>query len=312
MISMTQAIMSNVATVRRFNRFYTRRIGVLEEGLLHSPFSLTEVRVMYELAHRERPTAAALAQELRLDPGYLSRILRRFQKLGILHRDRSGEDGRERLLSLTEKGGRTFDELDTRQNEQVAALLAPLPSSEQRRLVGALGTVEQLLDGGNAGTTKPYLLRTHRPGDLGWVVHRHGALYAEEYGYDERFEALVARVVSNFVAHLDSARDRCWIAEKDGEVVGSIMLVKKSTAVAKLRLLYVEPRARGLGIGERLVTECLRFARQARYRKVTLYTHAQLRAARHIYEKAGFRLVGEQPEHGYGPELVAQTWELVL
>jgi Transcriptional regulators len=303
--------MSNVATVRSFNRFYTRRIGVLEEGLLHSPFSLTEVRVMYELAHRERPTAAALAEELRLDPGYLSRILRRFQKLGLLRRDRSGEDGRERLLSLTPRGRQTFAKLDSRQNDEVSALLAPLPSPEQRRLIGALATVEQLL-GGSGATREPYLLRTHRPGDLGWVVHRHGALYAEEYGYDERFEALVARVVSDFVAHFDPSRERCWIAEKDGEIVGSIMLVKKSASVAKLRLLYVEPRARGLGIGERLVTECLRFARQARYRKVTLYTHGQLQAARHIYEKAGFRLVGDEPERGYGPELVAQTWELVL
>jgi DNA-binding MarR family transcriptional regulator/N-acetylglutamate synthase-like GNAT family acetyltransferase len=304
--------MSNVATVRSFNRFYTRRIGVLEEGLLHSPFSLTEVRVMYELAHRERPAAAALAEELRLDPGYLSRILRRFQKLGILRRDRSGEDGRQRLLSLTAKGRQTFDELESRQNDEVAALLSPLPSTEQRRLVGALATVEQLLGAERASTREPYLLRTHRPGDLGWIVHRHGALYAEEYGYDERFEALVARVVSDFVEHFDPSREHCWIAEKDGEIVGSIMLVKKSATVAKLRLLYVEPRARGLGIGERLVTECLRFARQARYRKVTLYTHGQLKAARHIYQKAGFRLAGEEPEQGYGPELVAQTWELVL
>ncbi len=309
---MTSASMSNVATVRRFNRFYTRRIGVLEEGLLHSPFSLTEVRVLYELAHREQPTAGVLAEELRLDPGYLSRILRRFQTLGLLRRDRSGDDGRQRLLALTTKGRRTFDALDARQNGEVAALLSPLPSGEQRRLVAALSTVEQLLGTGGAPARGPYLLRTHRPGDLGWVVHRHGALYAEEYGYDERFEALVAKVVSDFVEHFDQARERCWIAEKDGEIVGSIMLVKKSETVAKLRLLYVEPGARGLGIGERLVTECLRFARQARYRKVRLYTHGQLRAARHIYEKAGFRLMAEEPERGYGPELVAQTWELVL
>ncbi len=304
--------MSNVDAVRRFNRFYTRRIGVLEEGLLHSPFSLSEVRVVYELAHRERPTAAALADDLRLDPGYLSRILRRFGKLGILRREPSVEDGRERLLSLTAKGRRVFDQLDARQNDQVAALLSPLPSAGQRRLVEALSTVEQLLGAGSTPTSEPYLLRTHQPGDLGWVVHRHGALYAAEYGYDERFEALVARVVSDFVEHFDPSRERCWIAERDGEIVGSIMLVKKSATVAKLRLLYVEPRARGLGIGARLVTECLRFARQARYRKLTLYTHGQLAAARHLYEKAGFRLVGEELERGYGPQLVAQTWELVL
>jgi DNA-binding MarR family transcriptional regulator/N-acetylglutamate synthase-like GNAT family acetyltransferase len=302
----------HVDSVRRFNRFYTKQIGVLDESLLRSPFSLTELRVLYEIAHRDRPNAAELAEHLHVDRGYLSRMLRRFQKLGLLRRQASAEDGRQSLLSLTDKGRRTFAALDARQQEEVATLIGALPAPQQRRLVDAMSAIEQIL-GAPPGVAKtPYLLRQHQPGDLGWVVHRHGALYAQEFGYDAHFEALVAKIVGDFVERHDAARERCWIAEKDGEIVGSVFLVKKSATVAKLRLLYVEPRVRGLGIGERLVDECIRFARQARYRRITLWTQSHLAAARHIYEKMGFTLTAEEPHHSYGLDLVSETWELAL
>ncbi len=304
--------MSRVAAVRRFSRFYTERIGVLEEGILRSPFSLTEVRVLYELAHRDRPPAAVLAEALRVDRGYLSRILQRFQRQGLLRRARSEDDSRESLLSLTAKGRRTFATLDRRQDEDVARLLATLTPSEQNRLVAAMSSIEVILGGAPPAEPTPYLLRPHQPGDIGWVVHRHGALYAREFGYDERFEALVARIAAQFVERYDPSRERCWIGERDGEIVGSVFLVRKTARVAKLRLLYVEPHARGLGIGERLVRECIRFARQARYRKITLWTQSHLGSARRIYERAGFLLVAEEPHRSYGLDLVAQTWELAL
>lgn len=304
--------MSCVGSVRRFNRFYTRQIGVLNEGLLRSPFSLSEVRVLYEIANQRGPTAAELAAELRLDRGYLSRMLRRFQKQGLLHRRPSADDGRESLLSLTGKGRKTFAALDARQDAEIGDLLGPLPAPDQRRLVDAMSSIERILGAPARPARTPYLLRQHQPGDMGWVVHRHGALYAQEYGYDQKFEALVARIAAEFIEDHDPARERCWIAEKDGEIAGSVFLVKKSATIAKLRLLYVEPDARGLGIGERLVSECIRFARQARYRKITLWTQSHLAAARHLYEKAGFTLTGEEPHHSYGLDLVAETWELTL
>lgn len=300
-----------VLAVRRFNRFYTRRIGVLHEGLLESPFSLTEARVLYELAQRDRPPASALALELGLDAGYLSRILRGFQKRGLLERKPSQNDRRQSLLSLTRKGHEAFQALNTRSSDEVRALLDKLPAAERRRLIEAMGAILGLL-GARPENRTPYLLRPHQPGDMGWVVHRHGVLYAREYGYDEDFEALVARIVARFVERFDPKRERCWIAEKDGESVGSVFLVKKSKGVAQLRLLLVEPKARGLGIGERLVGECIRFARQAGYRRMTLWTQNDLYAARRIYEKAGFRMVREEPHTSFGRELVAETWELVL
>ena len=303
--------MAQVDAVRRFNRFYTRQIGVLNEGLLHSPFSLTEVRVLYEIAHRDGPTAAELAAELMLDRGYLSRMLRSFQKQGLLRRKASADDVRESLLGLTDKGRRTFATLERRQHDEVAALLKTVPPAEQHRLTDAMSVIEQILGAGAEAVKTPYLLRQHQPGDMGWVVYRHGVLYAD-LGYDEHFEALVAKIASDFIEHYDPARERCWIAEKDGEIVGSVFVVKKSATVAKLRMLYVEPHARGLGIGERLVSECIRFARQARYRRMTLWTHRQLAAARHIYEKAGFTLTAEQKEHSYGLDLVSETWDLTL
>jgi DNA-binding MarR family transcriptional regulator/GNAT superfamily N-acetyltransferase len=300
-----------VDVVRRFNRFYTRRIGALRAGLLDSPFSLAEARVLYELAHRERPNAAGLAKDLGLDAGYLSRLLRGLERRRLIRRERSESDGRQSLLSLTAEGHRTFATLDTRSSAEVRAILAKLSDPGQRRLVEAMRDVERLLDGAPEPKV-PYLLRPHRPGDMGWVVHRHGALYAQEYGWDERFEALVASIVAKFIDHFDPQRERCWIAEREGEIVGAVFLVSKSPTVAQLRLLYVEPAARGLGIGKRLVDECERFAREKGYRKIVLWTNSILHAARRIYEAAGYRLVKEEPHHSFGHRLVGQTWELKL
>jgi len=300
-----------IAAVRRFNRFYTRHIGVLREKSYESAFSLTEVRVLYELAHREEPTAKELSNDLGLDAGYLSRVLTGFYKRGLLGRKPSAADGRQSLLSLTTQGRRVMAMLDTRSQEEVGKALGGLPGAEQIRLIDAMQTIEQLLS--DPPAQKPaYILRPHQPGDMGWVVHRHGVLYAQEYQWDEGFEALVAEIVAKFVQQFDPKRERCWIAEKDGEIVGSVFLVKHSKTVAKLRLLLVEPSARGLGIGKRLVEECVRFARQAGYKKITLWTQSSLRAARSIYEKAGFRLVEQKPHHSWGHDLVAEIWDLVL
>jgi DNA-binding MarR family transcriptional regulator/N-acetylglutamate synthase-like GNAT family acetyltransferase len=294
--------------MRRFNRFYTRQIGLLEDGYLQSPFSLPEVRVLYELAHRDGPTAAELSRDLGLDQGYLSRILRAFEKRRFISRTRSAADGRQSHLTLTARGRAAFSPLEQRSHEEIRAILARLPASEQARLIEAMRAIEAML-GGRPEPKVPYLLRPQQPGDMGWVVHRHGALYAQEYGFDEQFEALVAEIAAAFVKNYDPKKERCWIAEKDGEPVGSVFLVKRSKTVAKLRLLLVEPKARGLGIGARLVEECLRFARQAGYKKITLWTNSILVAARHIYEEAGFRLVHSERHKSFGHDLVGETWE---
>jgi DNA-binding MarR family transcriptional regulator/N-acetylglutamate synthase-like GNAT family acetyltransferase len=304
-------LLHRVNAVRRFNRLYTRRIGVLRRDYLHSPFSLAEVRVLYELAHRERATASELARELDLDMGYLSRILRSFLRRGLIDRRRSERDGRERLLSLTPQGEATFAPLDAGAREQIGEILDHLPHSQQQRLVEAMGTIELLL-GDRAGPSTDCVLRGPRPGDMGWVVERHGALYAEEYGWDEHFEALVAGIVAKFVDHFDPEHERCWIAERQGQRVGCIFLVKATRTIAKLRLFLVKPEARGLGIGGRLVDECVRFARAAGYRKMRLWTQSNLLAARHIYARVGFRLLEEAPHHSFGHDLVSETWELHL
>jgi DNA-binding MarR family transcriptional regulator/GNAT superfamily N-acetyltransferase len=300
-----------VAAVRRFNRLYTRTIGVLQERAYRSPFSLAAVRVLYELAHRTKPTATELGRDLGLDPGYLSRILRGFEKRGLLARTRSEVDARQQHLTLTAHGRKVFTPLEARSQADVATLLHALPPAAQAHLVDAMGTIERLL-GPRPESPDSYLIRPPEPGDLGWVVHRHGVLYAQEYGYDHRFEALVAEIVAQFVQHLVSRRERCWIAERDAEIVGSVFLVQHSATVAKLRLLLVEPQARGLGIGRRLVSECVRFARQAGYRKITLWTQSELRAARRLYEAAGFGLVKRERHQSFGRDLVAETWELGL
>ena len=301
--------MEQVRAVREFTRFYTRQIGLLNERLYRSPFSLAEVRVLYELAHRESATASQLARELGMDPGYLSRILRRFGSQGLISKIRKRDDARQVLLSISARGRKAFAPLDRRSEEQVSALLRRLAPAEQHRLAAAMRTIQDLLSEKDEGR-EPFLLRSHRPGDMGWVVYRHGALYAEEYGYDERFEALVAGIVSEFIRNFDPRRERCWIAERRGEIVGFVFLVRKSATVAKLRMLLVESAARGLGLGRRLVEECIRFARQAGYRKITLWTQSELTAARHIYKTAGFKRVRREPF----PMLksTAETWELTL
>lgn len=300
-----------IAAVRHFNRFYTRRIGVLNEGFLGSAFSLSEGRVLFELAQRPDVTATALCEALNLDPGYLSRILGNFEKRGLVTRTASEADGRVNHLNLTERGREAFATLDKRSSDEVAALLARIPVAAQRKLLNAMQAIEEVLNA-PPRTVAPYRLRTHQPGDMGWVVYRHGVLYAQEYGWDERSEALAAEVVASFIKNFDPKRERCWIAEQEGEIVGYVFLVKRSKTAAQLRLLLVEPSARGLGLGRRLVDECIGFARRAGYRKVVLWTNSVLEAARHIYEKAGFRLVKEEPHNDFGVPLVGQTWELEL
>jgi len=308
---MTTPTSSPIDAVRSFNRFYTKQIGLLHKGYLESQFSLAEVRVLYELAHRDGPTASELARDLDLDPGYLSRILMSFEKNGYLARTTSETDARQNHLSLTHSGKEAFAPLEESSARDVAAMLARLTPLEQGGLTGAMHKIEKLL-GGRRAEAAPYMIRTHQPGDMGWVVQRHGELYWTEYGLDERFEALVAAIVAQFIQNFDPRRERCWIAEKDGERVGSIFLVRGGDTVAKLRLFLMEPSARGLGIGKRLVEECIRFARQSRYRVLTLWTQSILHAARHIYQSAGFHLVKEESHHSWGQDLVAQTWELPL
>jgi DNA-binding MarR family transcriptional regulator/N-acetylglutamate synthase-like GNAT family acetyltransferase len=302
---------TRIEAVRRFNRFFTRRIGVLREGLLHGPYSLTEARILFEIARGEEVSASELSRELGLDPGYLSRILTSFEYRGLINKVRSGTDERRRILSLTSGGEEAFSMLDERSRKEVAEMLKELSEGDQRRLLEAMQTIEGILEKGFK-FSEPFVLRPHEPGDMGWVVHRHGVLYAREYGWDERFEALVARIVADFIDNYDPAKERCWIAEMGGERVGCVFLVRASDTVAKLRLLLVEPGARGLGLGTRLVEECIRFARSRDYKTLTLWTNSVLDAARHIYEKWGFELVEEEKHHSFGRDLVGQNWELAL
>ena len=300
-----------VEAARRFNRFYTRQIGLLRRGAYDSPFSLTEVRVLYELAHREQPTATELGRDLGLDAGYLSRILRGFEKRALATRTRSAADGRQSHLALTPLGRKVFAPLDARSHDEVAALLSALGPAAQAHVIAAMQTIERLL-GRDGPPPAAGLLRPPQPGDMGWVVHRHGAVYAREYGYDAQFEALVAEIVARFVQRFNPTRERCWIAERDGAVVGSVFLVARSSTVAQLRLLLVEPQARGSGLGTRLVDECVRFAREAGYRKLVLWTQSELSAARQLYQAAGFRIVRKERNHSFGKALVSETWELDL
>jgi DNA-binding MarR family transcriptional regulator/GNAT superfamily N-acetyltransferase len=302
-----------VEAVRRFNRFYTKQIGVLDEVLLKSPFPVTEARVIYELAHHRSATATELANELGLDAGYLSRILRAFQQRGLVHKTPSEADARQNDLSLSDAGQSEFAKLNAASRNEIGAMLTGLSETEQSQLVEAMHVIEKLL-GARAEKKVPYLLRPHQPGDMGWVVYRHGVIYAQEYGWDEQFEALVADIVAKFVQHFDPKRERCWIAERDGENVGSVFLVRhpERDGVAKLRLMLVEATARGMGIGTRLVQECVRFARRVGYRTVTLWTNSVLLAARRIYAREGFSLVESEQHHSFGHDLVGETWELDL
>ncbi|MER8973242.1 MULTISPECIES: helix-turn-helix domain-containing GNAT family N-acetyltransferase [unclassified Mesorhizobium] len=300
-----------IDAVRAFNRFYTRQIGLLDEGLLKSTFSLTEARVLYELAHRDGLTATDLARDLGLDAGYLSRLLKRFEERDQVERATIEADARRSSIALTKAGRQAFAPLNQGSHDQVAALLERLSVAEQDKLVKAMQTVQRLL-GGSAEPKIPYMLRPLQVGDIGWIIHRQGLLYAQEYGWDETYEALVAEILGAFVKSFDPKWERSWIAEREGEVVGSVFVVRQSDAVAKLRLLYVEPSARGLGIGKRLVEECIGFCRATGYRTLTLWTNGVLAAARHIYEAAGFKLTNEERHHSFGKDLVGQNWNLEL
>ena len=303
--------MDQVEALRRFNRFYTRRIGVLREGLLDTAYSLPEARVLYELGARGACGASELARDLALDAGYLSRLLRGLKRRGLVRGEAASADARRSVLSLTGAGRRAFRTLDARSRTQSAVMLEPLSAAERARLAGALRAVESLLDG-KVSDRESIALRPPRPGDMGWVVHRHGALYFEEYGWDERFEALVAGIAKDFIDDFDPARERCWIAELDGKPVGSVFLKKESKSVGKLRLLLVEPEARGLGLGKRLVSECVAFARAAGYRKLVLWTQSNLEAARAIYRGAGFKRTRQERHRSFGYDLTGEYWELSL
>lgn len=300
-----------IAAVRRFNRFYTRRIGVLNRYLEQSRFSLSETRVIYELNNREAPTASDLARDLGLDPGHLSRILRRFERSGLVARERSESDGRQVHLYPTEACRTLFAGLNEQSKREVGGMLAQLDEAQQRRLTAAMETVETLLEAA-AEPAPPLTLRPHRPGDIGWVISAHGRLYAEEYGWDITFEAMVAEIAGRFLTDFDPQRERCWIAELGVERVGAVFLVKQSDEVAKLRMLIVDPAARGHGVGRRLVEECVAFARACGYRRMVLWTNSILLPARKIYQDLGFRLTASEPHRSFGVELVGETWELEL
>jgi DNA-binding MarR family transcriptional regulator/N-acetylglutamate synthase-like GNAT family acetyltransferase len=299
-----------VGLVRAFNRDYTRRIGVLREGLLDSRFTLTELRVMYELAHRSGITAAQLADNLDLDRGYLSRLLKHFERSGWLKRRTSESDGRRQHLALTAGGRAVFKPLERRANLEVRRMLAPLDSQRVRAVLEAMQAIQTSF--GEARPTGSVSFRSHRVGDMGWVIARHGELYASQYGWNQEFEALVAQIAAGFVQNLDASRERCWIAERDGRRLGCIFLVAEDQATAKLRLLLVEPEARGLGVGRELIARCVLFARESGYRRITLWTQQTLTAARRLYQQAGFLKVSEEPHRSFGAELVGESWELRL
>jgi DNA-binding MarR family transcriptional regulator/N-acetylglutamate synthase-like GNAT family acetyltransferase len=296
-----------VTAVRSFNRFYTRRIGLLNDVLYGSGFSLAENRVLWELAHEDGVvTAKHLEERLRMDGGYLSRILRRFRERGLLRAETSNEDARIRHLVLTGKGRSAFASVNRRSGEEVSATISSLGASGQEELVRAMRAIESLIE--PAPSRKTFRLREPRPGDYGWIVHRHGALYAQEHGWDQTFEALVAGLVARFVERFKSGRERCWIAESDGEFVGCVFVVERSRTVAQLRMLLVEPRARGMGVGTALVRQSIAFARAAGYSRMMLWTNDILDSARRIYERAGFRLTSEERHVSFGKRLMGQNW----
>lgn len=300
-----------VDAVRRFNRFYTRQIGLVDEHVLDSPFTLSEVRVLYEIAHRTGPTASEIASALLLDRGYLSRMLSALIRRGLVTRQRSGDDGRRAPLSLTRKGSHLFADLDKRATRDVSTLLSALAPTAQAKLVAAMALIHRTL-GDGADEIPPFIVRSHRPGDIGWIVERHGSLYTHEYKWDARFETLVAEIAARFLRGFKPKRERCWIAERHGVNVGSVLVVERSKTIAQLRLLLVDPAARGLGIGQRLVHECVLFARRAGYARLRLWTNDVLVSARRIYEAEGFALVEEKPHDEFGHGLIGQTWDLDL
>jgi DNA-binding MarR family transcriptional regulator/N-acetylglutamate synthase-like GNAT family acetyltransferase len=311
---MAKPLQQRIGAVRRFNRFYTRQIGVLRKTYLDSPYSLGEMRVLYEIAHGDGVTARDVGRALELDAGYLSRVLRNFEKRGLISRKASAKDARQSHLTLTARGRKTFQPAEARSERDVAGMLGKLKSDEQTRLISAMQTIEGLLSGHSESAAKPsYTLRAPRFGDFGWIVARHGEIYAQEYNWGEPFEGLCAQIVADFVNNYDAKLERCWIAEMNGENVGCVMLVKdEQPGVARLRLLLVDPKARGLGLGQRLVDECIKFARAAGYKKITLWTHSVLTAARHCYEKTGFTLTSSEKKHSWGQDVVAEYWDMTL
>ena len=313
-VATVQNEQARIAAVRRFNRYYTRQIEVLRKTFLDSPYSLGEARVLYEIASCPAPTASDISRNLDLDPGYLSRVLRNFEKRGLIRKRTSAKDGRQSHLTLTPRGRKSFTPLDARSQRATAAMLAELAPADQTRLIAAMTTIETLLEGQiqNLAHQRQYILRQPRPGDFGWIVKRNAELYAQDYGWLEPFEGVCAQIVADFVNKYDESRERGWIAEIDGENVGAVMLANDGDGVARFRLLFVEPEARGLGIGVRLVDEAIRFARGAGYRKITLWTHSVLTAARHIYQSAGFKLMRSEEHRSWGEPVVSEHWDLEL
>jgi DNA-binding MarR family transcriptional regulator/GNAT superfamily N-acetyltransferase len=299
-----------ISAVREFNRFYTQKIGVLKQGLLDTDCTLTEARVLYEIAHREQTLAGDLVRDLSLDPGYVSRILTKFSRRGWLKREQCDQDARRSYLYLTAKGRSIAELLDRRSREEIGGLLGKLSPEKRVALQSHLQGAQALL--GAESRSDSLIIREHRAGDVGWIIQRHGVIYAQEYDWNLEFEALVAEIGAKFLREFDPSSERCWIAERDGVPVGCVMLVRHSRTVAKLRLLLVEASERGRGLGRRLVNECLSFARSAGYRKVTLWTQSTLTAARKIYESSGFKLVDSKPHTSFGAKLVGETWELDL
>ena len=306
---------ARIAAVRRFNRFYTRQIGVLRKTFLESPYSLGEARVLYEMASNRSPTASQIARTLGLDAGYLSRVLRNLEKRGLIERKTSRKDARQSHLALSARGKKSFAPLEARSQQNAGGTLAKLAPADQARLIAAMGTIETLLDlkpPAESDSHGSYILRAPRPGDFGWIVKRHAELYAQEYRWIEPFEGVCAQIVADFVNKYDSRCERCWIAEMDGENVGTVMLVKDCANVARLRLLLVDPKARGLGLGARLTEQAIRFAREAGYERITLWTHSVLTAARHVYRKAGFKLMRSEKHQSWGQPVVSEHWDLQL
>jgi DNA-binding MarR family transcriptional regulator/N-acetylglutamate synthase-like GNAT family acetyltransferase len=302
-----------IAAVRNFNRFYTRQIGVLRKNFLDSPYTLGEARVLYEIGPRRLATASDIGRALGLDAGYLSRVLRNFEKNGLVARTASADDGRRSYLALTVRGQKIMASLDARSQRDVSGMLGKLGPADQARLMAAMNTIETLLGADREEARQSeYILRAPRPGDFGWVVKRHAELYAQEYQWKEPFEGVCAQIVADFVNTFDAKRERCWITEMNGENVGCVFVAKETPDVARIRLLLVDPKARGLGLGARLTDECIKFARSAGYSKMTLWTHSVLTAARHIYQKAGFKLMRCEQHHHWGPRVVSEHWDLEL
>jgi len=298
-----------IAGFRRFNRFYTKQIGLLRPNYLKSPFSLTQARMLFELAQRAETTARDLIRELEIDPGYASRILTSFEKEGLIKKLPPSGDGRQRPVRMTAKGKKAFSALDRRSSEEAKEFLEKLNTGDQQKLLSAMTTIEDLLVP-ESKRCDPYIIRSYAAGDAGWITERHGAIYAQEYGWDETFEGLVAEILARFLKEHDAEREEIWIAEQNGERLGSVMLVDAGKQTAQLRLLLVEPKARGKGLGNRLVRECIEFAKRKRYRKMKLWTQSNLLDARRLYERFGFQIIEEKPHHSFGHDLVAEVWEL--